>query len=360
MAVIPETRISTSADGSFTSGLPIWPSLGTLSLGMFSGTQPRKSLVDVKPRILWFRFTAGFYYEFFAGLCGPGFGVSMNLEGETTGNSLSLTVTEDEIQAGLAAGLEFSIGAVVKVETHTSFSSWKTNLDLEPEIDVDILGLIVDAIEWAMQEGGGEGEGEVEKIPDTIDYRGMLAHSSHSFGYTNSATAEPKFYLPIDFVPDVPVLEAINVALHALLGEFKMGPQLSFGTVVTAMVNSITIDGAKYTDIQASNGKLTGTTADPPPASPQKMQVELGYHAGWDFEIGFFAEVSVLKLFSLGGSFNISIVELIANLASKQDNRTTVHYHTLENDIGSTIVASASMVDGDPAGVRVVLEPVTA
>lgn len=361
MATIAETRISTSADGSICTGLPIWPSIGTLSLGMYSGNQPKNYLVNVSPKILWFRFTASLFYEFFAGLCGPAFAVSMNLEGETTGNSLSLTVSDDEVQAGMAAGLQFNLGATLKLEHYAVFSGWKTDLDFTPEIDFDIIGLFVSAIKWAMQEGGGEGDAEIKPVPNSKGYWGMVGYSSQSFGYTDTAVAEPKVQIPIDVVPEIEELEAVNVALHALLGELSMGPSIYFGIPVTVKVNSITIDGAKYTGITPSgDGKLTGTTSDTPPfGNPSKMQVELSHSAGFDFGGGAYAEVSILKIFSLSGSFDVSIIGLYAE-AFKMEPASTYFNNTLENDIGSTIVASAATSDTQTASFRVVLEPATA
>lgn len=360
MATIAETRISTSADGTLCTGLPIWPSIPTLDLGMFSGNQPKNYLVNARPKILWFRFTASLFYEFLAGICGPAFAVSMNLEGETTGHSLSLTVNDDEIQAGMAAGLKFNLGAILKIEHYSVFAGWKTDLDFTPEIDFDIIGLFVSAIKWAMQEGGGEGDAEIKPVPNSNGYWGMIGHSSKNFGYTDTAVAEPKVQIPIDVVPEIEELEAVNIALHALMGELSMGPSIYFGIPVTAKINSITIDGAKYTGITPTgDGKLTGITSDDPPVAPSKMQVELAHSAGFDFGAGAYADVSILKIFSLSGSFDVSIIGLFAE-ALQMEPASKYFNNTLKNDIGSTIVSAASTSDMQTAGIRVVLEPATA
>lgn len=361
MATIAETRISTSADGSLCTGLPIWPKLGTLNIGAYSANQPKNYLVKGSPKILWYRFTVSLFYEFIAGVCGPGFAVSMNLEGTTNGNSLSLTVSDDEVQAGIAAGLQFELGATLKIEHYKLFSGWKTDLDTQGGIDFDIIGLFISAIKWAMSSAGGDENTDIKSIPNSSGYWGMIGYNSKNFGYTDTAVAEPRVHIPIDVVPEIEALEAINLALHALLGELSMGPTIWFGIPVYISINSISLDDTKYTNITASgNGKLTGTTTGPPPGTPLEMQVELAHSAGLDFGVGVYAEISILKIFSLSGNYDLSILDLFGNLfqVPYTNNGYTTYYNTLKNSVGSTTVSSAATSTNQLAKLHVVLDPV--
>lgn len=353
MAKIEKTRIATSIPLNLCKGLPIWPSLGAIGIGASSAGRSGP-LLDTSTQVMWYKFGVGFSYDFFMGICGPAFAVGMDLDGEADGGTLSLNVSEDEVQAGMVAAFTFSATTDLFLEEYDIFQGWKNDFNLHAGIEVDILGLFINAIIWALQNGGGAGDAEMKPFPGYKYYFGMSGSDSGTLGHLPNAVAEPKMHMPFNIVPQVAPLEAINVTLHALLGELAMGPTLWFGIPVSVGVKSIDIDGVSYTNIKPSGGgRLTGSATGSAPASPKHMKVTLSHTAGFDFGVGFYVEVSVLKLFSFNGNLDMSLLDLMGIKVSSGsfDN-------TLENDIGNVTLAESCACGLETANIKVILDPV--
>lgn len=360
MADIEETRFATSDPLDLCKGKYLWPGVG-VSLG-FTSSGEAGPIIRSTPQILAWKFSVGVSYEFFMGVCGPSYAMGMTLSGTEDNGALNLAVADDELQAGLVMGFFFTAKANLELEQsvlhwvghgcHAHLESeWVGKFSADVGVTFDVIGFFWSVISAIMESQ----DGELKEFPNKKGYWGAFASTRQAYGYGDSVVAEPKMRFPINIVPDVPELEAINVGLHALLGELSMGPDIWIGVPVTTSIAKITLDGSNYTNVHAAGGGKLTASGPALSGAPSKMTIDLNHDAGFDFGVGLYAEVSVLKIFSLSGNLDISLLHLFG---------ITVHGTTYTDTYSADVGGSSASRECDcglaGAAVTVSLEPATA
>ena len=361
MTEIKKTLIATSDPLSICQGFALFPQVGTIRAGV-SVSDTTGSIFDTKNTLLVWRLTADAGYDVFMGVCGPAYAAEMDLEGSFENSGLSLTVSEDAIQAGfffgLTVGLHFSIN-VEQYETHIVWKGWHTHLEskwekvgsIGPSIEVDMIELILTFIQAALEESGDENAflTKVEQFtPKLLGSWGMYDEQKNKFVENGGKmVAKPTFNIPIDITSLVPELKAVNEVLKAFWCHFGTGPQIGVQIPVTVELAKIKLDSTEYTGLSFGSGKVTGKTSSADPADPKELGVTLNHTPSFDLTLGVFASLQLCKLFNVSASISIPILSLLGI-----SPKLGTYSNDLKNDIGSMDVASCGC--GSLKGERLV------
>ncbi|RYG37501.1 hypothetical protein EON81_06560 [bacterium] len=324
MANIASTLIGTSDDASLCKGLSMYPSLGSVNAGIKvnSNTDP---FFDTNLNLLIFRISASASAEIVAGICGPAYGFKVLAKGEAEGSNLALELEDDEMEAGMFFGLKVgaSIGlGVQRLSIDWVWDGWNSGIrtswvDLFKTslgIEIDILELVFELAEFLLKESGEESLlKKVENVSPALKATyGIVGEGGGDLSRQGSITVRPKFALPINLVELNPTLAALNKSLGILGGGVALGPQIGVSFPVTARVSKVRLESEGHqTDYSVSgvtNGALTGSTTGEEVEAPTRMSFEITHTPGLDITCGFFYSVSILKLFSVGGSIEVDLL----------------------------------------------------
>jgi hypothetical protein len=323
VANIPDTVIGTSDPPNICTGFYLFEdNKRAFPLGITAG----QTLIAISPQILAWIFNASAGYKVFIGQCGPSYALRFNAQGETSGNEITLNVSNDATQAGFFVGFDLELFVNFSIQQwtihwvsdgwHSHFTSdWETVLTKSLNVTFDLVQLIVSFILAVLQEQGDK-DTLLEKVdtalPGVTSSWGMFDSRSNQFAANNGTlNVNPGFMIPINLVPltealppplDLPFL--INEALEALWGDLEMGPQVTLSIPVQVKLTNITVDNQTYGNLQFQGGQVTGTGGQET-ANPKNLGVTLSQSPGFDIELGVFADVCVLKLFNLSGSANL-------------------------------------------------------
>ncbi len=219
---------------------------------------------------------------------------------------------------------------------------------------------------WCLGGSGGSGDAAVKPFPEQKNFYGIFTTGTSDLGTGTKLILEPKLSIPFNIVEYIEELEAIDAALHALGGELAFGPTLWLGFPVAYDVQSVAVDAfvCNLTNSLNTPSKLIGTPADPTatfPADPKNLNLTLGYSTGFDFGIGIYGEVSILKIFSLGGEYDFPGLLALLGISPAGGSYT----HTLTQTIGTKLTAAMISPPASSGGAcnlstnppRVVLAP---
>lgn len=312
------------------------------------------------------RATAAFAVGVHAGLCGPGYALSLSAEGELDEQTLTLTIEDDEAMAGIFLGAGMSVEITLgcefyKVYTHhyVPHWGWRTGPSIELSASVDAFKAAVDLI------------GAVLNIEDLIpavcaeqatDLAGtplaMIGESSDQYTARNGVLQlDCIFSLPINLwavivvaaaaTVEIPWLDiasaaviAIHEALDVTLSSIGFGPTIGVDVPVLLEIATVAVDGVRFerTDVQGNQwiGHKAADQGDVED-SPQELAFEMAHNCGVDFTVGLYVEVQLVELFHAGVSGDIGVMALFDK---EPFHGGTVH-HTLKNDIGQLVTAAA-------------------
>jgi hypothetical protein len=328
LANIPKTVIGTSDPPDICDGFYLFANnKRAFPLGLQTG----QTLLAISPQILAWIFNASAGYNVFIGQCGPSYALRFDAQGQTSGNQITLNVSNDATQAGFFLGFSIELWVNFSIQQwtlhwvrdgwHSHFSSdWETIFSHTLDVKFDLINLIVSFILAVLDEQGDKNtllKQVDERLPNTTSSWGMFDSRSNQFAANNGRLdVNPGFKIPINLVPlteDLPPpLDApfvINEVLEALWGGLQMGPQITVSIPVEVRLTNITVfaTGASqtYGNLKFNGGQVTGTTGGSPMANPKKLGVTLSETPGFDIELGVFADVYVLKIFNLSGSANL-------------------------------------------------------
>lgn len=365
MATIANTDLGTSDPVDICKGFALFPS-GAARAGIQVQGDTR-TLFHTAPQIVVWKFNALATYGLFFGVCGPAYGVKFDAEGETDGDSLTLTVANDVMGAGFIFGLNLTLGFQVSVTQWTLHwvwdgwhshirSSWENIANLNVGINFDLISLLLDVLTRVLESEGKKDtflQKSTTYLPNIIGSYGFYDQQDGQFAGNNGAfKAEPVIALPINLVPFIPPLAAIDEGLHALWGGVAAGPQLGLAFPTTVTMQSIGIDNQTYTNLTYEGDTVTGTGGTAT-ANPQNISVALQQKVGISFTVGYFAQVWILKLFQIACSHNWDVLK-----AFGIDPTVTTRVNSVSNSIGNTSIASDTFSSLDPASiVEVILEP---
>jgi len=371
VAKIAQTRLGTSdVPGDIcNNAFALFPAVGTIRAGA-SFAEKNNNLLNKKPQLAMFRLTLSSGVTVLAGICGPGYGIRFEAAGETTGNTVSLAVSNDDTAAGFFAGYKVSLGITCKLEQWHLIGGWKPVFNLSPGFSVDLLNLLVELIKELV---GGNGkvedgvevtEGKDDKKQDKKKGGGRKVKSiaiydfvTGQFAEKGSITVTPSYDLPLNIAAMIPQLKPFIAALKAWWGDFSFGPQISLMLPTTIQLAAIEVNGARYGNLAFSKGKFTGTSDQPAGGDPKRLGVTLVHRPGFDLGLSFFVEISVCKFFKLGGSTpKFPLLALLGIVV-----KTGPFPNTLQNDVGRKTVAGLTCPPGDSSQwAEVILEPTAA
>ncbi len=340
----PTTLLATSQPLNLCSpdSIPYFPA-GAIDIGVSSSG----SIFSVDPTILVWNFDVSAGWFFFAGMCGPSIALQFNLAGSYDGSSLTATLNGDQIQGGFLFGLtagvdlNFAISEAslvwVKDGWHSHLETvWNSKFSTTLNIQFDMIGIILTIVLKILEEDG-QTNTLLQKVndinPNLLASYGLFDEVTNGFVETGDFSVRPGFSLPINFVEFIPGLSEINEALEALAGGLFIGPTI--GITIPAQVNltDIEVGGQNYSNLQISGSTVSGTSTGPA-GGGSTLEVGLTRTPGLDFTLGIGANISICKIFSLGGSYSVDILELLGIQIDLGTFPTS-----LSNTVGSTTLA---------------------
>ena len=368
---IPTTMIATSDPPSLCDGVALFPPFPSIGAGLSLGDEKRPTLIDHGFKFMALRATANFDASAFMGLCGPGYAVKFNLEGEVEDFKLTLSLDDDEFVGGFGCGVNFGVsigltGQVYKV--HWLSASWHSELEIHADLELDLVELAIDIMLEAI---------DAESIKATVEKAAPVSGAFTSSlsiidgeagewaqSEDGKVTINPTFDIPINLWPVLvlasqagdevgigEVVLAIHTILDVTLSGIGFGPVIGVGIPLNLSISKVTLDDKDYTNPtdDLTNGKWvgisTGVDLDHDPAT---MEVELTHTAGFSFTFGIFASIQLLEVFHAGATWDIAVAEWLDILP-----QISPFKHTLSNSVGQDFIARNGDVFTSPRKVSV-------
>lgn len=343
---IPSTLIATSQplDLNASGAIGYFP-----DFDLHLAASSQGSIFSVNPTILLWNFNASAGWTVFIGVTGPAIALNLTLDGSHDGQGFQATVSKDEIQGGLLFGLTvgFNIGFTVNQASlhwvkdgwHSHFEkTWNTKFNANASVNFDLIAIILGIVVKIFEEDG-KTDTLLQKVNNInnnlLGSYGLFDDVTNGFASTGNFSVNPGFSLPINIVPFIPGLAQINEGLEALLGGLFIGPTIGMAIPATVHFNGISIANQAY-QVTGRNGNQISGTIQPggPTAQAGQLQVNMDRSPGLDLTLGLGANVTLLKLFSIGGSISFDV---LGALGIRPDLGTFPF--TLANTLGSTTVA---------------------
>lgn len=372
MATIPQTYLGSPNAPDICSGFAMF-NKGAARAGLSLAGGAPTVLCDASATIALWNFSAYASFSMSLGICGPAYGIAFNVQGTADESGINLAVSNDVINAGMFFGADYNVALQISVQ-QMSFSwvwdGWKSHIgttwnniaSLNANFNLDPIGL-VSGIIVDLLEDSAETKTLFKQLTKSLfttipSSWGFTDYEAGNFASLGDFGADPLLSLPIDVVPllkeSVPALGAAVDALEKIAGGVSFGPTLGMAFPLTVEIDEVTVDDAVYGNITVAGSSLTGSlTSGSVSDNPSSITAKLKERPGIDFTVGVFANINVLKLFNLGGSYTFP---LLSEFGLNPDLET--NYHTVSNSIGATISpargASASRSTKRP---KVVLRP---
>ncbi|MBV8867613.1 MAG: hypothetical protein JO210_19595 [Acidobacteriaceae bacterium] len=318
--------IGTGEGANLADGLPLFPSIGTARAGI-SNTNRSESLLDFELTILFSRTKFHSFYTYLMGVLGPA--IAFDLPANVTLNNLDNG--QGEIDADLqsnqnvVAGFGFGLAAGAGFSLFQQFYlpekwyspwkfAWKTALDLNVQVNVDVIQLLLYLIQALIGIGNyfKKIEGATADKFNKYLVKGTTAAQAfsfwgngHGFGPNETSTATAKFVLPIDLFSLVPALKEFNRTIGRITGNVEFGTQFTVSMPVTLSLDSFEVTGGQGTGSIAKYGPITynNSTAKAKGqafstgSKPQRFTTNVSYSTSFTIALGFFLHVTICKVF---------------------------------------------------------------
>jgi hypothetical protein len=374
--LIPKTVLGTSDPIDICKGFNLFAGNNARALQL--GFHTSRTLLQTKPQLLAWRLNIEAGYNFFAGVCGPAYALRFEAEGQTSGNTIELNITNDETAAGFVFGVQAELFLNIAVENwavnwiadgwNSRFEAqWNTVVNLRPSVSLDLIEVLRDLLLKFFgnrNQTNTKLEKSESKLPEKVKSYGMFDYRKNQWVANGGSFAvSPSFTMPINLVPltkafPVPAnaLWIADQALQALWGGFELGPRFTIAIPVTVALTSITVMNQRYTNLEFDKSKVTGTGGNEL-QSASHLIMQLSEKPGFEITLDFFINVSVCKLFSLEASVPIANITNYLGLKIEPGPFS----HNLVSRIGqgpenfTTLVADEDRLVALP--VEVILEP---
>jgi hypothetical protein len=375
---IPKTTLGSSDPVDLCKGFSLFPKLGSARAGISSFDRSTK-LFDTQPQILAWRMRVFVNTKVLMGVCGPSYGLRFAAEGTSSGNALTLKVTDDDIQAGFFFGVnvEITLGLVLEqLIPRWIWDGWNSRLETQWvnavnasfTIRADLVEIILGAILSSLK-AGGKAKTALKKVktftPALLGAWGFFDESKGGFVPGEGTwSLAPSVRLPLNIVPLTktlpPPLNApflLDAALAPLCGYFQLGPSIGISIPTDVRVAAMTVDGKEYPNVEFKNGMLVASGGPKVPDCPKTLGARLEHKPGFDVGFGIFATLAIMKLFSFDASFEIPVLNL---LNIRIDLGT--YANTVASNVGGGIPEGTSGLRGarEAELIDVVFEPPSA
>jgi hypothetical protein len=324
MATIPSTVLGTSDPVDLCKGFALFPAIGNPRIGI-SVSDSTKPLFSVSPSLLVWKLNAQASFGIRFGICGPAYGFRLNAAGSTSGQNLSLNLSNDQINCGMILGLDAGVNFIITVQqlniswvwdgwnSHIK-TSWETVVNTNIALDFDLLGTVLAVILYINDESEDKNQLLANLgtyIPNLIGSWGFYDAESDEIGDNGQLSAEPAITVPINLANFVPQLQELNKSLAVVWGGFGIGPSIGVSIPTTVSITNIQLDSATFNNVTVSNGVLTGSTTDTIPESPTTISMGVQHNPNFDFQVGFWAQFYILKILNIGFSYTFDVLELL-------------------------------------------------
>jgi hypothetical protein len=361
---IKKTLIGTPDSGvgglTLCNGLSLFPPFPTLPLGWQSSTAGSLQ-IGKGFQILAVRASASAGFSMNVGLCGPSYAIQFETEGEVDGDTLTLSVEDDEAMAGFFLGAGLEVEAKLSVQLYKLYWHWGIHgrwsgvLNVDLKVGVDVLKAAIDIIAALLQIEDMIAHAAVEVAVDTPLQ--MIGEASKVYALSEGQIdLHCQFTVPINLwtiavlaaaaTVEVPFLNVASVAIIAVhealdvtLSAIGFGPTLGLDVPVNIQIKGVTLDDVKFDKTKITDdGKWQGTKTDPAAVvadPPEKITFTMEHTPYLDFTIGLYAELQLVELFHVGASVSMDVLGIF-NIEPALGTYT----HTLTNTIGRDYLAA--------------------
>ncbi|MCW9057548.1 MAG: hypothetical protein OQL11_01550 [Gammaproteobacteria bacterium] len=355
MAQLKKTRLGTSdIPGDICGqGLALFPKIGTLRAGVSAGQKPVK-LIDVNPSVWVASLEFSFTNTVKTGICGPGYGVRFDLEGETDATQGKFKVSDDSAAAG------FFVGHAVEPKLKINFRAFGKELaKASVGKEIDLIELLIDIIRQLLADSTDDGKVEKGEKTDQGGVKvGLWGMYDQGFGKLASAgkmTVTPSYDFPVDIASKLGWLGPLLKSLRKVGAKLTFGPGLSVMVPVTIRLNGVQHGETRYAPLSFANGEYTGQ-AQPPEPRTHAVSAQLVHEPGFDIGLYLFVSLKAGKWFKVGNQ--TPKLPLLQIMGIAKYVTAGPYYNCLQNDegaqqVGTTGCGAAAALDD----IEVVLDP---
>ncbi len=373
---IQETVIGTpdSGDGGLNlcTGAALFPPFPTIPLGWQTANAGALN-VSKSHSALIAKASASAAVGIAAGLCGPSYALRHKIEGDVVGDQIHLTVSDDEAMGGifLALGMQVHIelnAEVYKIYWHWGpHGHWVSKLDVKLEAGIDILKAAIDIIAAVLQVENLIVKSVTEEVVDTP--LAMVGENSDVYALKDGLIElHCVFSVPVNLwviivaaatvTEEIPYVDiassvvlAIDEVLDVTLSSIGFGFTIGVDCPVALTLDKVTVDDVEFSHVDGSDGAWNGkrgtggTISDP----PKNISCTWNHTAGFDIQVGVYAELQVMELFHVGGSAATDILGLF-NIQPT----TSPFTHTFSNTVGAATTSFSCGCPPLPQGMGMV------
>ena len=363
---IEKTRIGTPDSGvgglTLCNALALFPPFPNLPL-RWQSSNIGSLHIGKGFKVLAVRASASAGFSIYAGLCGPSYAIEFETEGDVDGDTLTLSIEDDDAMGGIYLGAGLEVEVKLSVELYKLYWHWGIHgrwsgvLNVDLKVGVDVLKAAIDIIAALLQVEDLVAHAAVEVAADTP--LALLGEASNVYALSEGQIdVHCKFTVPINLwtlaviaaaatveVPFLNVASAVIIAVHEALdltlSAIGFGPTIGLDVPVNIQIKGVTLDDVAFDKKGITDdGKWQGTKADPAAVvadPPEKITFTMEHKPYLDFTVGLYAELQLVELFHVGASANMDILGIF-NIEPALGTYT----HKLTNTIGHDFVTANS------------------
>ena len=357
MTTIKKTRIGTSdIEGDIcTNGLALFPAIGTLRAGISMGQKPKLKLLSAKPSVWVASLSFSVSNTVKTGVCGPGYGVAFDLDGEAGDTEGKFTVSNDWAAAG------FFIGHAIEPSLDINLRAFgKEIVKMKIGKEIDLIAILIAAIKQFLAKSTQDGKvadkpNKEEKDGITVGLWGMYDQGAGDLGKKGELVVRPSYDFPMDIASKLGWMGALLKALRKVGAKLTFGPGLSTMIPVTVKLEDVQYGDTRYTPLSFQGGTYKGT-AQAADARAQKVSTGISHAPGFDIGLYLFVSLKVGKWFKVGKKS--PKLPLLQFMGIEKYVTAGPFHNCLGNDEGATSVSSQSCsAAADLTDLDVVLDP---
>ncbi len=361
---IPITKIGTSDPLDICSGFGFFPGPGDPSgqthRAYPTGMQPEWELWDTRSQLWWGGGDNDFVFKSSArieiGVCGPNYAIKSTFHGTADNNGLMLSVEADEI----AAGFFFGFGVTLTI----NMSVFGVGVPL-PSVTLDVIRIITEYF-WKDSPLANFLKKVDQFTPSLTRATGysMFDANRDAFGANGGKyKATPTFNIIVDLVPCIAALSSLYKTIDNFLKPLGfpcrliLGPLVGIQMPVSVEVESVEIDGAKFSGVTYSRdtGKIVAAApSGQVPVSPKKLRIFFKHTPSLTFSLGISWGLGIEKVFFLGGQVSLPVGQWLGLSV-----QLGTWKNPLDNTVGNPLVPSLDMAEGGDHAyyAEVIFEP---
>jgi hypothetical protein len=336
MPDFPTTTIETSSALDICQGFALIPALGTARAAVQGSNVQRDLFSVVNYTVIATRINLNLRWSYFVGVCGPAYAYSTHVSGSTDGANASFNFggkyganggNLDGVAGGVQFGVElaftFGFRAEQLLPRVTCYSTWDCRtewywgelLSAAQEVRLNLISLIFSVIVGVAATKGVNAESPVPPKASPVGPLGISLSQTVFGGLRNNgeATVNPNIQVPINLADYIPVVGQINGALVRFAGGLSLGPVIGIGFPVTVRPTQIWVNTQGYSNFTRSNGQTVGTRAWDAAWHPNQVVIQMTHSVGVDLRVGVYAQLTLLKVFSVGITLVWGIGELFSS-----------------------------------------------